>query len=107
MNKDHNSCKNCNSDNDDFVIPGPPLSNGSNICIRHSADHSLQIGEMRPLKKESLSDDTILLFPREGSHVYNVIGSIGDLKKGPLMVNSQAYKNGWESIFGKQPIGQA
>lgn len=25
----------------------------------------------------------------------------------PAMVNSKAYLNGWDTIFGKQPVGQA
>jgi len=28
-------------------------------------------------------------------------------RSGPAMVNSPAYRVGWDSIFGKQPVGEA
>jgi hypothetical protein len=99
--------RNCN--NEDFVIPGPQLPNGNSICIRHSADHSLTLGEVHPVKEgEPLHDDAVLLKHRENSGVYDIIGSVGDMKAGkPSMVNSQQYKDRWESIFGGRTAGQA
>lgn len=96
-------------DDDDFVVPGPPLPNGNNICIRHAADHSLSLGEVHAVKEgEPIHDDAVLLHRREGSGVYDVVGSVGDMKAGkPSMVNSQQYKDRWESIFGGRTAGQA
>lgn len=88
---------------DEFVIPGPPLPDGGRLCLRHSADHSVRQGIMRPLESgKPISDDTILLEPREGTPLFNVVGSVSEMRKGPSKVVSNAYRRGWDEVFGKK-----
>lgn len=63
---------------------------------------------MLPLEEgKSLPDDAMLLEQRKGSPVYDVIGSVEEMKKGPSKVNSPAFKRGWDNIFGKTTVGEA
>lgn len=104
--------------NKEYVIAGPPLSNGNNVAIYHHSDHSVSFGEIGvPADGKSLSDDTILVQNRQGTPFYDVVGSVGEMKhsstdecskSGPAMVTSDKYRAGWDQIFGKkQNVGLA
>lgn len=96
-------------DGDEYIIPGPPLPDGSRMCLRHAGDHSMRPGVMRVLKDgEPMSENALLLKHREGTPVYDIVGSVAEMKKGPSKVNSPAFKSGWDRIFGnKTPVGSA
>jgi hypothetical protein len=87
---------------DEFVIPGPQLSGGARMCLHHGTDHTTRIGVMKPMEDgKPIGEDAVLLEQREGTGLYNVVGSVSDLKKGPSKVNSPAFRSGWDRIFGK------
>jgi len=89
---------------EDYVIPGPPLPDGGRLAIRHRGDHVLQVGEMHNLENgEPLDDSVSILEPKEGTPFYKVGPTIGELRKGPSKVNSKAYKDGYDRIFGSKP----
>ena len=89
---------------DDFVGPGPSLPDGSRVCVRHSADHSVRLGVMRSLESgRPLGEDDTLLEPREGTPFYDIVGSVADMKKGPSKVVTNAYRKGWDTVFSKKP----
>jgi hypothetical protein len=93
---------------DEFVIPGPPLPDGGRLCLRHSADHSVRQGVMRPLESgKPLSEDAILLEPRAGTPLFDVVGSVADMRKGPSKVVTNAYRKGWDAVFGGKPDPKA
>lgn len=89
---------------DEFIIPGPHLPDGSRMCLRHAPDHGVRQGVMRPLENgRPLSEDAVLLEPREGTPFYNIVGSVADMKKGPSKVVTNAYRKGWDAVFGGKP----
>jgi hypothetical protein len=94
---------------DEFVIPGPPLPGGARMCLHHGTDHTVRTGVMKPMEDgKPIEEDAILLEQREGTGLYNVVGSVSDLKKGPSKVNSPAFRDGWDRIFGKPAtVGKA
>lgn len=101
-------------DGDEFVIPGPPLPNGGRACIHHAEDHTVRPGVLMPMEEgKAIPDNAMLLEAREGTNLYNVVGSIASMKeerqerKGPSKVNSRAFKNGWDNIFGVTKAGDA
>jgi len=94
---------------DEFVIPGPSLPGGARMCLHHGTDHTIRTGVMKPMEDgKPIEEDAVLLEQREGTGLYNVVGSVSDLKKGPSKVNSPAFRNGWDRVFGKPAtVGKA
>jgi hypothetical protein len=85
----------------DFVIPGPAVP-GGNLCMRHSADHTMKVGMMGPVQDGApLPDSAVLLEKRDGADVYDVVGSVADMRsaKGPAKVTSESYRSGWDAVF--------
>ncbi len=98
----------------DEITLGPDLGGGIYPAVRHAADHTIHVGTVR-LREEGqpLTNHTLILDPKEGS-TFNVIGEVtakGETREspgGPAMVSSNAYRNGWDRLFGgKQPVGEA
>lgn len=99
----------------DHLVAGPELEGGVRPFIRHTADHEIHVGTMRLVKEgapmmpgegafalrdrgEGHFDVTPLVEPQpkaEGGH------------KGPARVNTRAYQEGWDALFGKRPAAQA
>jgi hypothetical protein len=94
---------------DEFVVPGPQLPGGARMCLHHGVDHTVRAGVMKPMEDgKPIEEDAVLLEQREGTGLYNVVGSVSDLKKGPSKVNSPAFKSGWDRVFGKPAtVGKA
>jgi len=95
-----------------FVIPGPALPNGDRICVAHKDGHQLEAAVLHHAKPgEPMPDDAVLVSPMEGTPYYEIGESVADLKrgasKGPSRVNSKAFRDGWDGIFGKRETGQA
>lgn len=94
----------------DVAIPGPELPNGDRLCIAHH-NHETRIGVLQKMRPgEPLPDHAHLVSPIEGTPMYEIGESVADLKrggKGPAKVNSKAYREGYDRIFGKKEIGQA
>jgi hypothetical protein len=99
----------CPLEGQDIVTPGPPLPNGGRLCIHHSADHTLSLGEMHPLEHgKPIPEDANLI--RNDNGVLRVGPSIREMKaagNGPAQVATQEYRDSWERTFGKPHVGQA
>ena len=109
----------------DELAPGPVLQDGSQAFIRHTADHQLVAGTMRPIKEGQplLPGSVFKLHPREKSEWCGVeeifrieappcgqedgSSQEAECHDGPAKVNTESYRQGWDRIFGKPVIGQA
>lgn len=111
-----------NKHEDECVIPGPILPNGNRVCAHLKSDRTIDFGEMGSFSDGAcIPDSALLLEPRDDAPVFDIIGSVEDLKRqaltrcseqkdqneqagphdGPAMINSKAYRQGWDAIFGK------
>jgi hypothetical protein len=96
----------------DVMRLGPPVNAKDRLFVRHCADCSIQAGVARVLREgEPIPEGGSIVHlsstTREGE--YEVQELYGDCRAsgGPAMVNSDAYRNNWEGIFGKKPVAQA
>ena len=97
-------------DSTDELMAGPPLPGGARPYVRHRADHSIQTGIMRPVAEgESLGEGTFTLDHIEGDrYAVQEVFPEQEGAKGPAKVNSKAFRDNWDTIFGKKvPVGQA
>lgn len=91
----------------DVMALGPKV-NGAHTFIRHHADHRVEHGliDIRPMEEgRPVPENAVLLQSRKDSHLLDVV-PVCD-RNGPVKVNSNAFKHGWDTIFGKTPIGEA
>ena len=103
------------------MILGPDLGDGSRPCVRHLPDHRVQTGVVQPLKDgQSLNGyDEVLAVKYDQQHGDFEVQSVYDPRqaspalesapsKGPAKVTSNAYRAGYDRIFGaKQTVGEA
>ncbi len=91
----------------DLLLVGPPTEGDGWKVLRHREDR-LEVGELRPVREgRPLSGDLIKLRPRaEHDRLFDV-EVLAELPKapraarsGPAQVATEAYREGWESIFG-------
>lgn len=91
----------------DLISLRAVLPNGDVFCTRHRSDHTVEGGVLRTIPEEGgvpENTEVVHLKHRDGS-TYEVTESS---KEGPAMVNSSAFRSGWDSIFGGRPtVGQA
>lgn len=94
----------------DELRAGPDLGNGSRPFVRHTADHKIEMGVMTPVKEgQPILPGAFHLESIPGTDRYKVEGALpaSESAKGPAKVNSGAYRDGWDGIFGKRPIAEA
>jgi hypothetical protein len=93
---------------DQLVIGGAPDESGHVPYVRHTADHEIEAGVMRPVQEGEAIDENSFRLEHRSGPIYAVKPvSEGD-RKGPAKVASDAFRSGWDNIFGKrQPVGQA
>ena len=104
----------------DRLLLGPDIGDGSRPCVRHLPDHQIQTGIAQPLKdgKPINGAHEILAIkydPRMGDFevrsVYNprkqAEAPQATPSKGPPKVTSDAYRAGYDRIFGHQTVGSA
>lgn len=88
-----------------------PLGNGEKGEVRglHLGDDGPSLRRLAPVQEgRPIMGDLTTLTRREGSMFLNaetthISGSRSASRSGPSMVNSQAYRDGWERIFKKKP----
>lgn len=96
----------------DVLKLGPEMADGRRPFIRHGADHSIRAGVASPIQDGASIPqgvDVVALEHLEGDE-YKVTPMLeqSSTRKGPAKVSSQAYRSGWEALFGKKnPVGQA
>lgn len=90
--EDHKGCA-----GKDVLFPGPTLPDGSVPFVRHRGNHDLEVGVMSrvPAGEEPPPDKETLVLRGSGNPYYEVV----ECRK-PAMVNSEAFKTGWEHTFG-------
>ncbi len=86
----------------DLVKLGPPGPNGARAAIRHTKDHQFELGVVAPTALAP-EGQAVHLTPR-GGDLYEVTEVT---HSGPAQVSSDAYRNGWDRIFGSKTVGQA
>ena len=95
----------------DELKVGPAMDDGSHVAVRHTADHQIRIGFVRPLQEgKPVHGEVFTVEPKDEEHGVYRVQTIVDTKSssGPAKVNSPAFHDGWERTFGgKQTIGQA
>jgi hypothetical protein len=99
-------------DKKDRVYVGPKMDSGYALFVREHADGSTSSGVLSA-DTEKLADATSV---GRLKHIEDNVFELRDevkftqgSRKGPAKVNSQAYRSGWDGIFGpkKPPVGQA
>jgi len=101
---------------DDHVHLGPRVGEDGVAFVRCHPDGTTHAGVLRPAKEgEPLYDGAIRLEHRGPGPVYNVIDEYKretpqqccEERSGPAKVTTDAYRNGWDNLFGNQTVGQA
>lgn len=96
-----------NKKSDDYVIYGPSCCDEHHAapCVR-SRDGQAEMGLIRPFVEGEQ--------PVEGAELVRLerlgpgVARITEVISGPAMVNSQEYRDNWDTIFGgKQTVGEA
>ncbi len=84
----------------DFAIPIGTTEDGGTRFIRHSPDHTITTGVIRPIKDgEPFSGDEIVRATPDGAgwlleSLYKPEGN------GPAKVNGPSFRSGWDRTFG-------
>ena len=103
--------KPCAAGDADVLRPGPELNDGkgSRLFVRHTADHETVTGVMRPAREgENMAEGGFFsLEPNGDRGDFKVTPICTQAAKGPAKVSTPAYRDGWDSIFGKRPVGEA
>ncbi|MFO0551897.1 MAG: hypothetical protein U0271_26150 [Polyangiaceae bacterium] len=105
----------------DMLIVGGPSSDGNGVQVVRIQDDQVQAGELRAVREgQPIVGECVRLHQRpEHERLYDVevlaktapsspkvepkSEAQGASRKGPAMVNSEAFRNGWEGIFGSAP----
>lgn len=94
---------------DQLTIKGPPDVRGQVPFVRHTADHEVLVGLMRPVREGEPLDASSFRLEHRSGPCFAVKPALENTDhKGPAKVSTDAFRNGWDSIFGKRlPAGQA
>jgi len=100
----------------DVVILGPPTADGAGVHVLRAREEKVELGELRPLAEgRPLAGEVVTLAPRKDNpRVCDVkdsyrppsvaaATSLALSHKGPAKVATEAYRDGWDEIFGKKP----
>ena len=99
----------------DVVLLGPPTADGAGIHVLRARDQRIEAGELRALQEgRPFTGEIVTLRPRESNpHVCDVTDSYAPSAsaappaqlghKGPAKVATNAYREGWDEIFGAKP----
>ncbi|MEZ4293927.1 MAG: hypothetical protein R3B70_03040 [Polyangiaceae bacterium] len=114
---------------EDVVLLHSPTETGDGIRVLRKRDESLEIGELRPMREgQPIHGEVVRLSQREESSLLfdcEVLVPGADKKpkpqekeperlpaapkkldhKGPARVTTDAYRGGWDVIFGAKPPG--
>lgn len=88
----------------DVVLLGPPTADGAGVHVIRAREERIETGELRALQEgKPIAGEVLTLRPREENpRVCDVTGTYTppSVQKGPAKVASQAYRDGWDEIFG-------
>ena len=98
----------------DIVFLGPPTADGGGVHVIRARDERIETGELRALQEgRPIVGDIVTLKPRDANpRVCDVTDSYSAPRgsrapqvghKGPAKVATNAYREGWDEIFGEKP----
>lgn len=105
---------------EDVVLLHSPTESGDGIRVLRKRDDTIELGELRPMREgQPIHGDVVRLTQREEhSMLYDCEVMLPAQKpkpletaakepalaphKGPARVTSEAYRGGWEAIFGNR-----
>ena len=105
---------------EDVVILGPPTADGAGIHVLRAREEKVEVGELRALEEgRPIVGEIVTLAPRKDNpRVCDVKDSyrapssaaattaLALAHKGPAKISTEAYRDGWDEIFGKKPPGR-
>lgn len=93
----------------DRLVMGPePDEDGRFPYIRHQPNGTVTTGLVGPPCSEGRPMGDSLCLKHEQGPVFRVVHEHkGAPAKGPAKVTTDAYREGWEGIFGQRTVGQA
>ena len=90
----------------DVLLVGPPTEGGGFAVLRERADR-LEVGEVRALREGVPITGELVKLRRRPEHErlfdVEVLADVSTTRSGPAQVASEAYRTGWEAIFGAVP----
>ncbi|MBX3188849.1 MAG: hypothetical protein KF819_17655 [Labilithrix sp.] len=92
----------------DVVVLGPPTADGNGVHVLRAREERLETGELRAIAEgKPIVGEVVTLKPRDDNpRVCDVQESYAAKApashKGPAKVATQAYREGWDEIFGKR-----
>ena len=97
----------------DVVLLGPPTADGAGVHVIRARHERIEVGELRALQEgRPIVGEIVTLTPREANpRVCDVTESYSPSAaqpaqlghKGPANVATDAYREGWDEIFGPKP----
>lgn len=101
----------------DVVILGPPTADGAGVHVLRAREEKVEVGELRALEEgRPIHGEVVTLSPRKDNpRVCDVKDSyrpparmmptpmMALTHKGPAKVATEAYRDGWDEVFGKKP----
>lgn len=94
----------------DVVLLGPPTADGGGVHVLRAHEQKVETGELRALQEgRPITGEVVTLAPRKDNpRVCDVTASyrpptMAVAHKGPANVATDAYRDGWDEVFGKKP----
>ena len=96
-------------DEQEFVVVGPQIADGVILGVHHGKNHEASHVILKSMEAgcDYSSNDIVSLSPREDrrgmdvEYIHRAGGSGSDITAKPSMVNSKAYRDNWDAVFGK------
>jgi hypothetical protein len=92
----------------DVVLLGPPTADGAGVHVLRArqGEEKVETGELRALQEgRPITGEVVTLTPRKDNpRICDVTDSYRPpaLTKGPANVATDAYREGWDEVFGKK-----
>lgn len=88
---------------EEFATLGPETDDGQ-LIIRHKADHTIELAELRPLEDGKPIDQDVEIVKLTGEGPQYKIETLykpdESTRKGPAKVSTPRYKSGWDTLWG-------
>ena len=102
----------------DVVLLGPPTADGAGVHVIRAREEKLETGELRALQEgRPITGEVVALSPRKDNpRICDVTDSYratpqrddrAVAHKGPANVATDAYREGWDEVFGKKRSSSA
>lgn len=95
---------------EDVVLVHSPTDDGRGWRVLRKREERLEVGTIQPVEEgKPLHGELVALKPREGTPLFDVEVQYAPPRAhaGPARVSSEAYRSGWDAIFGGGGIDAA